>query len=298
MSRSLKSTSVRALRALLAVLERTAPSLGARVVERFWFTVPPPRPVKSDRPAGGTRFEVVVGGRTARGHRWGMSERTVYLVHGWGGSAAQLDAFVEPLLAAGFGVVSYDALSHSTSDPGPSGPRRSTALEQLDVLRAVVAAHGPASGIVAHSLGSMVAAIAMREGVVPRRAVYVAPMTDAASYTLMFTRMLGAGERTWASFIARLERRFDLSLAYFDVPAIATELPTPPLLVVHDRDDQETNWETSRALADTWPDARLITTRGLGHNRILADSEVVAMTVSFIRGQGSVDKRLRAAAVG
>ena len=84
-----------------------------------------------------------------RGRRWGHGENIVYLVHGWGSSAAQLGAFIETLLDAGFSVVAYDALSHGSSDPGPSGPRRSNALEHRDVL--AVVAHGPAYGVVAHS---------------------------------------------------------------------------------------------------------------------------------------------------
>lgn len=290
-----KSTSVRALIATLGVLERTAPGLGARVVERIWFTVPARRPSNGGPPSGGNPFEVAVGGRTVRGQRWGDGDEIVYLVHGWGGSSAQLGAFVEPLLEAGFSVVTHDALSHGQSDPGPSGPRRSTALEHLDVLRAVVAAHGPADGVIAHSLGSMVAAIAMRDGIVPRRAVYVAPMTDAASYTRMFTRMLGGGERTWTRFIDRLERRFRVPLAFFDVHALADELATPPLLAVHDRDDQETNWAASNALANTWPDTRLLTTAGLGHNRILGDPDVVSAAIAFLRGQDVAEAQLAAA---
>jgi pimeloyl-ACP methyl ester carboxylesterase len=65
---------------------------------------------------------------------------------------------------------------------------------------------------------------------------------------------------------------------------MADELATPPLLIVHDRDDQETSWDAARALAGSWPDARLLTTTGLGHNRILADPAVVAAAVAFLRG--------------
>ena len=188
-----KSTSVRALRTTMGVLERAAPGLGARWVERIWFTVPARRPSTGQFPLGGTPFELSVSGATVRGRRWGHGENIVYLVHGWGSSAAQLGAFIETLLDAGFSVVAYDALSHGSSDPGPSGPRRSNALEHRDVLAAVVAAHGPAYGVVAHSLGSMVAALAMRDGIVPKRAVFVAPMIDVTSYGQPFIRMLGGG---------------------------------------------------------------------------------------------------------
>ena len=279
-----KSTSVRALRTIMGVLERTAPGLGARWVERIWFTVPALRRGTGEFPLGGTPFELSVSGATVRGRRWGHGENIVYLVHGWGSSGAQLRAFIGPLLDAGFSVVAHDALSHGSSDPGPSGPRRSNALEHRDVLTAVVSAHGRAYGVVAHSLGSMVAALAMRDGIVPKRAVFVAPMIDVTSYGQPFIRMLGGGQRIWTRFVDRVEHKFGLALSFFDLAAMADELATPPLLIVHDRDDQETSWDASRALASSWPDTKLLTTTGLGHNRILADPAVVAAAVAFLRG--------------
>jgi pimeloyl-ACP methyl ester carboxylesterase len=290
-ARTTKSTSVRALNLGMGALERFAPGLGARWVERIWFAVPTPRrPMRGRAAPGGTPFELSVDGATVRGRRWGHGEEIIYLVHGWGSSSAQLSAFIEPLLDSDFSVVAYDALSHGRSDPGPSGPRRSNVLEHAAVLRAVVTAHGPAYGVVAHSLGAMAAALAMREGIVPQRAVYVAPMVDVTSYGEPFLRMLGAGQRIWTRFVDRVERRLGVTLSYFDVEALPDELATPPVLIVHDRDDPETGWAGSQELARTWPDARLLTTSGLGHNRILADPAVVSATVAFLRQQVSGDE--------
>jgi pimeloyl-ACP methyl ester carboxylesterase len=279
----IKSTIIRASRIAMGILEVIAPRLGARWVDRIWFSVPPPRRSKRDIPAGDTPFELTVSGATVHGHRWGYNEKIIYLIHGWGSSSTQLGSFVKPLLDAGFAVVAYDALSHGSSDPGPSGPGRSNALEHRDVLKAVVAAHGPPYGVVAHSLGSMVAALALRDGIAPQRAVYVAPMIDITSYGEPFVRMLGGGPQIWAEFVTRVEHRLGLRMSYFDLPAMASELNTPPLLIVHDREDHETSWDASRRLASTWPDTELLTTTGLGHNRILSDPAVVSAAVDFIR---------------
>jgi pimeloyl-ACP methyl ester carboxylesterase len=70
---------------------------------------------------------------------------------------------------------------------------------------------------------------------------------------------------------------------------MADELATPPLLIVHDRDDRETSWQASRTLAGSWTDARLLTTTGLGHNRILSDPTVVSASVAFLRGEDLAD---------
>ena len=59
-------------------------------------------------------------------------------------------------------------------------------------------------------------------------------------------------------------------------------MPTPPLLLVHDGQDAETGWADSEAIARAWPGARLVTTSGLGHRRILRDPEVVAEVTGFV----------------
>jgi pimeloyl-ACP methyl ester carboxylesterase len=289
-----KSTIVRAYThlatrgtwALFWLLERCAPGLGGRWAERLWFTLPRSRseasPARTGPAGAGTAFEVVVDGGRVRGQRWG-SGPVVYLVHGWGGSARQLDALVAPLVRAGLSVVSFDAPSHGASDPGAHGPRGSTLPEASEALLAVAARHGPAYGVVAHSLGATAAAIALRDGLRASRMVLIAPLAHPLPYSHAFAARLGFGERVRTRLVARIERRVGLPMSHFDVPGVARQVATPKLLVVHDRDDRETSWSDGRAIARAWPDARLLTTTRLGHRRILHDPEVVAQVVGFLR---------------
>jgi pimeloyl-ACP methyl ester carboxylesterase len=211
----------------------------------------------------------------------------VYLVHGWGGSAAQLGAFVEPLVAAGLRVVAFDAPSHGASPPGPSGRRSSTIVEFAAALRAVAAVHGPAHAVVAHSLGSAATAVALRDGLAADRAVLLAPFVDVLPYTHGFARRFGFGERVRARMVRRLERRFGVPMSDFEVTGMARQMTPPPVLVVHDRDDRETAWSGGRDLSRAWPGARLLTTSGLGHRRILSDPTVVAEVVRFVAGDSA-----------
>jgi pimeloyl-ACP methyl ester carboxylesterase len=63
---------------------------------------------------------------------------------------------------------------------------------------------------------------------------------------------------------------------------MAGRIATPPLLLVHDRDDTETAWSDSADIARSWPEARLVSTTGLGHYRILRDPAVVAEVAGFV----------------
>ena len=275
-----KSTIVRSF----SMLERIAPAVGARWAEAFWFRIPAGRRDRLAEP--GRPFQVRVQGRTIAGEAWGDPEAaTVYLVHGWGGWRWQLDGFVEPLVAAGFRVVAFDGPSHGESDPGPEGPGRSTILELADALTAVVADRGPAHAIVAHSLGATATAYALDHGLEAGRLAFVSPMADPLPYTRTFAGRLGFGERTRTRLVARIERRVGTSMAAFAVPAMADRFATPPLVLVHDRQDTETAWSDSAAIARSWPGARLVSTTGLGHRRILRAPAVVAEVTRFVAEQ-------------
>jgi pimeloyl-ACP methyl ester carboxylesterase len=272
-----KSTIVRSFN----LLERVAPAAGARWAERLWFTVPAARGPRDRQADPGRPFQVRAHGRAVAGEAWGEGP-AVYLVHGWGGWRWQLDGFVGPLVEAGFRVAAFDAPSHGASDPGPAGPGRSTILEFADALAAVVAAMGPAHAVVGHSLGATAAAFAIGGGLPVGRAVFVAPMADPLPYTRLFAARLGFGERVRTRLVDRLERRVGLPLSAFDVPAMAARIPTPPLLLVHDRQDTETGWADSAAIARSWPASRLVTTGGLGHRRILRAPAVIAEVARFV----------------
>jgi pimeloyl-ACP methyl ester carboxylesterase len=276
-----KSTIVRSF----ALLERLAPGIGARWAERLWFSIPRTTGRRDRQVPPGRPFRVPVFGGTVAGEAWGEGP-AVYLVHGWGGWRGQLDAFVAPLTAAGYRVVIFDAPSHGDSDPGPEGPGRSSLLELAAALAAVAAVHGPAAAVVAHSLGATATAFAMRDGLTADRMVFVAPMADPLPYTRAFAARLGFGERVRARMVDRIERHVGMSMSAFDVPAIAGQVATPPLLLVHDRQDAETGWSDSAAIAHSWPTARLVTTSGLGHRRILRDPAVVAEVAGFVTGAG------------
>jgi pimeloyl-ACP methyl ester carboxylesterase len=279
-----KSTIVRSF----GLLEQVAPSAGARWAETLWFTVPRTRGARGRQASPGRPFQLQVHGRTVAGEVWGEGPGdppVVYLVHGWGGWRWQLDPFVGPLVDAGFRVVAFDAPSHGGSDPGPEGRGHSSILEFADALAAVVAAHGPAHAVVAHSLGATATAFAIGQGLPVGRLVFVSPMADPLPYTRAFAARLGFGERIRTRLVARLERRIGMPMSAFDVPAMAHRAATPPLLLVHDRLDAETGWADSAAIARSWPGARLVTTTDLGHRRILRAPAVVAEVTGFVTGQ-------------
>lgn len=284
-SRSQKSTIVRARNSARLLSFRAADLLAPRVAGRWardlWFRVPP-APAATALPAGGEPFDVVSGGATVRGHVYGAGP-TVYLVHGWGGRSTQFADLVEPLVAAGHRVVLFDAPSHGDSDAGAGGPRLTHGVEMGRALDAVFAQFGAAEAVVAHSLGTLSTYLTLRFGWLgTERLALVAPMVEVGSYFDQFQAALGFGDRTRRAFDRAVEEFVGIPVGEFDALVQAGHVDPVPTLVVHDRDDRQTPYDGARRLVAGLPAARLVTTTGLGHRRILHDPAVVAEVAGFV----------------
>jgi pimeloyl-ACP methyl ester carboxylesterase len=275
-----KSTIVRAaLPRTITLLEAAAPAAGAALVERIWFRVRHTLPLVEPT---GTPFELTSHGHAVRGQVWGEGP-AVYLVHGWEGNADQLRELVPPLVAAGHRVVAFDAPSHGRSGPGAHGPASSDAVEFGQALDTVVAHFGPARAVVAHSLGTIAALLALRDGwVTTQRLVAIAPTQGVPHWVQVFRRQLGFGDRIQRRLERRVESRTGYDPADLDIRALAVAARGLEMVVVQDTDDRQLAHSSAAYLAATVPGARLVRTHGLGHNRILEDPSVAALVTAFV----------------
>ena len=244
----------------------TPPRFGSPMREIWWATE-------------AESFEVSFGAGKLAAWRWGWRGPTVLLVHGWAGRGRQLGAFAATLVEAGYRVVAYDAPGH-----GLSTGKRSSLPEMADAVAAMVRHSGGVAAIVAHSLGATATTIALsRPGAqLPvERLVYVSPSVDMTGVTARFGELTGFSDEVVKRLRSGLERRFAFRWPELQGLEIAPSMKRP-LLVIHDRGDREVPWHDGKALADIWPGARLESTRGLGHRRILRDTHVVRTAAEFV----------------
>lgn len=272
------TAALRWTRAAFGAVQRTSPGLAAIWAERL-FCTPPRRPI-SERMAAwladGRRFDVPVGGRRVAAWSWGERGPGVLILHGWGSRGARFVDLGGALLASGHRVVTFDAPGH-----GASSGRLSSGPEFARAALAVATAVGPVSAVVGHSLGGFAAALAIGAGLAARRAVFISPSANVETYSAQFAAVLGVADPVMESMRARLERRLGFEWEDMDIPARAPAMRIP-LLVIHDKGDREVPWEDGAAIAGAWPGARLVTTAGLGHHRIVSDTGVIGQVLSFL----------------
>jgi pimeloyl-ACP methyl ester carboxylesterase len=259
------------------------PDVATALAERMFLT--PPRA----RDAAASALDLIDArssflehkGRHIAMWRWGAREApAVLLAHGWGGYAAQMRAFVFPLLQAGYRVIAYDQPAHGVSEG------RLTGLPDFaDVLAEVAAFHGSVEGVVAHSLGGAAAALTLANGKASfKKVVLVSPPSDLVGYSRRFARWYWMPEAVRKGMQAAIEERYGVRWENLEVPRVAPRL-SAQALVIHDRNDRLMPWTHGDSVARHWPGAKLMSTEGLGHRRILSDERVTRAAAEFIAGR-------------
>jgi pimeloyl-ACP methyl ester carboxylesterase len=253
--------------------------------ERLFLTPPQPRYPSAEvfDLLDARQSYVLHRGRHLATWRWGPRDApAVLLTHGWGGRATQMRRFVHPLLAAGYRVVAYDQPAHGLSEG------RLTGLPDFaEALAEIARHHGDVRAIISHSLGGPAAAIAIAHGLPIERVVLISPPSDLVGHSRRFARWFAIPERVRRSMQAAIEERFGVRWADLELTRVAPRLRADAL-VIHDRGDAMVPWRHGAAVAQHWPGARLLSTRGLGHGRILEDDTVARAAADFIAGRAAV----------
>ncbi|MDC8016023.1 alpha/beta hydrolase [Tahibacter soli] len=284
----LKSLMLAWLRVSFAIEGAFAPESAARRGARLFCT-----PFSSSRSralaaplAGATVGEITVDDTRIATYAWGdpATQPYVLFAHGWSSFGTRFAPWVEPLRRAGYAVVAFDQPGH-----GRSSGARATLPDFTRHLMAVAQHFGPAAALIGHSLGGAASALALARGLDARRVVLIAPAADPIDATRRFARVVGIAEDLRKRFCRVLEEETAISIdsqqVHLNAPFIAR-----PALIVHDLDDADVPWAEGERYARYWPESRLITTTGLGHNRIAHDASTIDAALRFLDGETVGDR--------
>jgi pimeloyl-ACP methyl ester carboxylesterase len=230
---------------------------------------------------GACEAVIDVDGLSIATYVWGdpKTEPYVLFAHGWSSHGTRIAPWVARLRAAGYAVVAFDQAGH-----GKSGGRRTTLPDFACHLMAVAQHYGHAAAVLGHSLGGAAVAIGLARGLSADRAILIAPAADPLAAMERFSRFVWLGAHFGAKLAALFERETRVPIddlqAHRNAPLIGR-----PALIVHDLEDREVPWSEGERYARLWCDARMITTTGLGHNRIADHAQTISDALRFLRGE-------------
>ncbi|KEZ69686.1 hydrolase [Pseudomonas amygdali pv. tabaci str. ATCC 11528] len=210
---------------------------------------------------------------------WGdpSSQPYVLFSHGWSSYAMRFVGWVPLLRSMGYAVVGFDQPAH-----GLSSGDISHMPQFVEVLQQVGRHFGKPAAVIAHSLGASSIIFAQEEQWRPDRFVLIAPFLAPADNALHQFETFGIAHKVFAPFEGYLHALSGRRFADYDASA-RLQLLDRPALVIHDRRDRETPWEKGARFAKLWPGARLFTTEGLGHNRLIDHPSVTAEVMEFLK---------------
>ncbi|KGS15615.1 MULTISPECIES: alpha/beta hydrolase [Pseudomonas syringae group] len=209
---------------------------------------------------------------------WGdpSSQPYVLLAHGWSSYALRFIGWIPSLRSMGYAVVGFDQPAH-----GLSAGHISHMTQFVDVQQRVGRHFGKPAAVIAHSLGASSIVFAQEEQWRPERFVIIAPFLAPTESVFQLFDTVGVAHKVFDPFEGVLHSLTGQRFADYDARPRLPLLKSPAL-VIHDRRDRETPWEKGALFAKLWPGARLFTTEGLGHNRLIDHPSVIAETMKFL----------------
>lgn len=275
---------IRLLRGLFRTLGPIAPGIMGRWAHRLWFS-----PRRHPRPVAEMEFlnradryqRLKLQGEDVAVFGWGRGP-TVLMVHGWSGRSSQLMHFVEPLVAKGYSVLTFDFPGH-----GESGGHITTADVVEKIIADLAEREGGFAAVLSHSFGGVVTGLALRRGLQVDRSVMVCPPCTFQDMLAMYQTMLAIPDPAMAVMKARTQAMIQIPegdvLTAVDTDRNMADSQVKGLLI-HDEKDREVPFVQSERIAAAWPQSRLMRTRGLGHHRILRHPAVIDEAVAFLTG--------------
>ena len=220
------------------------------------------------------------GNKTVVFYQWGDGPQ-VFIAHGWESRATRHGELINSLVSAGYSVASFDAPGH-----GHSTGKSSDLREFAFCLGLMAKQNGTAEAVIGHSFGGLAAIYAIKNEQVAKRVINVASPALFDGLVESFARTLNLNDSVRQTVIERCEEYFDdlshdvwerLS-AFYEAEKFHT-----PTMLIHDEEDRDVASIESALLAERLPDAKLILTTGLGHNKVIRDEKIIDKIIAFIK---------------
>ncbi|WP_260961904.1 alpha/beta fold hydrolase [Pseudomonas citri] len=263
------------IRGVNGTLGRVAPDLVAKKM-RTLFMRPrslPPRDWELPLLATSERITLRFGLSVLR---WGQGP-AVLLMHGWEGRPTQFAALITALVDAGYTVVALDGPAHGRS-PG----REANVLLFARAMLEAAAELPPLQAVIGHSMGGASAMLAVQLGLRTETLVSIAAPARILGVLRGFARFMGLPPRARSAFIRQVERDVGMQAAKMDVAHYQLDVPG---LIVHAEDDTFVSVKESQLIHEAWFDSRLLRLPQGGHQRVLADPQVIDGVLSLLAGR-------------
>ncbi len=206
----------------------------------------------------------------------GDSDRKIILIHGWSGRGTQLYKIADAFLKQGFSTISFDAPAH-----GLSTGKETMMNEFVICIRKLSELYGPFDYGIGHSLGGMALLNAINRGITFKKAVCIGSGNSIYQIMKDFVAQLELNPVIADKMKAHYDKQFGVDLENFSSYNVAKNIEIP-VFIIHDSDDNDVPVQCAYDIHENLKHGKLMITNGLGHRKILGNSEVLENIRKFI----------------
>jgi pimeloyl-ACP methyl ester carboxylesterase len=212
-------------------------------------------------------------------YEYGNSDQKILLSHGWSGRGTQLFKIADELLKAGYSTISFDAPAHGKS------PGKTTIMtEFVETILEIEKQFGPFDAAVGHSLGGMSLLNATKKGLAIKQLAIIGSGDAVQDILDDFVSKLELKPSTSRQLRLHFEKKYHVNMDEYSAYKAAKEIAIP-VLVIHDKNDTEVPVTAGIHIHKHLKNGELFVTEGLGHRKILGNTEVIEKVVGFIKNK-------------
>ncbi len=209
-------------------------------------------------------------------YHYGESKKKILLIHGWSGTGTQMSLIAKKLVEKGFEIISFDAPAHGKA-PG----KISMMPFFIESIHHLEKTYGPFHAAIGHSLGGMSILKAVKDGLVLNKLVVIGTANSVTHITKDFAQNMQLNEKVAKKMKSYFDSKFGEDMDNYS-GAFSAEAVKIPTLVIHDKDDVDVHVSSAYEISKNLDNSQLLITEGLGHRKILGDSEVINKITTFI----------------
>jgi pimeloyl-ACP methyl ester carboxylesterase len=220
-------------------------------------------------------------GTTIRGFRWPKpGGRKAIILHGHESSVLNFEMYIQGLLNRGYEVFAFDAPAHGVSDG-----ENLNALEYRDFIIHIFKKYGPIQSFIGHSFGGLAIPLAMEkiDHDDSYRLALIAPATETTTTINRYFKLLKLkDEKVRKHFENHIMEIGGNPSSWYSVSRAMQHIKAG-VIWAHDMNDPVTPIEDALKVKEqNYPNIKFVITKGLGHNQIYRDPDIVKQVVNFL----------------
>lgn len=226
----------------------------------------------------GELFDFTFENKKVQGYKWGNGARKVLLLHGWASNTFRWKKLIESLQNEDVTIYAFDAPAHGLSEG-----KMLHVVKYYNCLLEFFNKFGYPDSIISHSIGGFTTLYTFFKE--PQlnsiKAVVMAAPGEASDFLSFYQKTLSLNNRA-TRLISNKFIDYIGNPPYYYSTRLFSQSIKNNILLIHDKNDRDTNYQYSEQLSKTLVSNKLIFTEGLGHN--LKSDELNKEIVNFVRG--------------